>query len=70
MPDGFYELMLRQLSPFGRVTELGVFANFSRTAIVTLDESETNGAVGESGPRDAHPGELTGCVTFRAARRW
>ena len=70
MPDGFYELMLRQLSPFGRVTELREFANFSRTAIVTLDESETNGAVGESGPRDAHPGELTGCVTFRAARRW
>ena len=67
MADGFYQLLLRQLAPFGTLVEAGKFADFSRTAVVTLHEPETIGL----GREAALPStELTGCVTFRAARRW
>jgi hypothetical protein len=65
--DGFYELLLRQLAPFGTLVDVGKFADFSRTAVVTLHEPETIDSIGEPGMSST---ELTGCVTFRAARRW
>jgi hypothetical protein len=70
MPEGFFDLLLRQLEPFGSSVEFGEFANFSRTALITLHQRPA----GEPTLVPAAPGrpapELTGCVTFRAARRW
>ena len=70
MPEGFFDLLLRQLEPFGSSVEFGEFANFSRTALITLHQRPA----GEPTLVPAAPGrpapELTGCVTFRVARRW
>ena len=70
MPEGFYELILRQLAPFGTVNEFDRFGDFSRTAIVTLHEAGT-GRFDTALPVPAERSvPLTGCATFRVARRW
>ena len=69
MPDGFFDLALRELSAFGSIGEVQEFADFSRTAVVLLDESSmAAGALPEPDPVAA--GELSGCLGFRTARRW
>jgi len=69
VPDGFYDLALRELSALGSVGEVQEFADFSRTAVVTLDQSAmAGGSLPEPNPAPA--GELSGCLGFRTARRW
>ncbi|MEO5897167.1 MAG: hypothetical protein ABIS06_15870 [Vicinamibacterales bacterium] len=69
MPDGFFDLALRELSAFGSVSEIQRFADFSTAAVVTLDESSMAGGSPPE-PTPAAAGELSGCLGFRTARRW
>jgi hypothetical protein len=70
MPEGFYELLLGELTRFGRVVESRQFAHSSRTAVVELDgrvsgrpASPFPSAIGGTRP-------LEGCVGLGSPRVW
>jgi hypothetical protein len=69
MPDGFYDLALRELRAFGPVVEFKEFADFSRVAVLTFtDAANADRPAPQAGQLSA--GRLPGCLAFRAARRW
>ncbi|MDQ3420291.1 MAG: hypothetical protein M3541_16210 [Acidobacteriota bacterium] len=71
MPDGFYDLVVRQLSTIGRVVEQESFPYLSRTAVVELRHPPSD-SVPATAPATRPPDQalLTGCVTASVARRW
>ena len=68
MPEGFFELLLHELSFFGTVVEQGHFADRSRTAVVELHPARTTELTDPADPPEN--GLLAGCVEVHTARRW
>lgn len=56
MPDGFYEMLLRELAPLGTVTEESTFGDLSRAAVIELAGIE--------------PPSTAECVVVYPLRRW
>jgi hypothetical protein len=71
MPEGFFELLVRQLSTIGTVVEEQSFPYLSRTAVIELRDPNADGAA-DPGLRSSAGVQppLTGCVTASIARRW
>ncbi|MDQ3487680.1 MAG: hypothetical protein M3468_08100 [Acidobacteriota bacterium] len=71
MPDGFYDLVVRQLSTLGRVVEEESFPYLSRAAVVELRHPLSDPAPATAFPTaSVDQAPLTGCVTASIARRW
>lgn len=67
-PDGFDDLVLRELARTGQLREVRRFSTFSLAAVVDLNHGETPPAGDEGHPVQAP--RLDGCVSVRPARRW
>lgn len=67
MPEGFYELLLRELAPFAAIVDAHVFADRSRVAVL---QRRSKGGGAPPGPTDASDVPLEGCVGVATVRRW
>jgi hypothetical protein len=67
-PDGFDDLVLRELARTGQPREVRRFSTFSLAAVVQLNPGETPRAGDDGYPVQAP--RLDGCVSVQPARRW